>query len=171
MTRNWRERVGEWLAEERAGSDLQAEETLRGVFQALGSPAVSADFARAVLRRIQPIPAPVEMPAWMKVAIAFLLVATAISVAYLPLALMAFTATFEFGSLIELANTAVVQSSRLFAAWLSMWQATAELNRALIRVASTPQVSLFLLAVTGLAAVSFRLVARLTVSKRSSQHA
>lgn len=171
MTRNWREQVRSWLAEESAGSDRKAEEALRGVFQALTDPTVSAGFARSVLRRIQPVPVRLEIPGWMKVAIAFLLVVTAVSVAYLPLALVALNATFELGSLVELANVAVVQSSRILAAWLSMWQAIAEISRALVRVASTPQVSLFLLAVTGLAAVSFRLVARLTVSKRSSQHA
>ena len=123
-----------WLAAEHSNRDDAAEGALVEVFKVLVDPRAPKGFAEAVMRRIDMRPVPAALSATVRWMVAVAMVATALSVAVLPLVLASLSRLVELGALVELTGAMLVGASRALASWLAFWLSLADVSRMVLSV-------------------------------------
>ncbi len=170
MDRHINEALSRWLASEGAGKDTAAEQALAEAFTALPMPVPPVGFAEQVMARVGLRRLPVTYSRWSQAAIAATLLVVGSALAYtLPLAFGVSRLITPGDVVATLVGGFVGVSSQLdelFGVWLFF----ADLADTLFLIAMSPPVTLTILGLTTLSALTVRGLSELLSSNRNSAY-
>jgi hypothetical protein len=160
--------LNRWLAAERDDHPAEAEAALFELFEALPLLAPGAGFADRVLARTGLLrPAGVLESLWVRATLALCLLATGISLLWLPQTLKALAGTWSLGNPIELAVRLLVDWSLWLVAVLKLWDRLFTLGETLAKPLATPEVAAVLAGCLLVATLAFRFLRDLMTNERS----
>lgn len=159
--------LNRWLAAERDDRPDEAEAALFELFEALPRLAPPAGFADRVLARAGFRPARVFESLWVRAVIALCLLATGVSLLWLPTAVKALAGTWSLGNPIELGARLLVDWSLWLVTVLRLWDWLFTLGEALAKPLVTPEVAAVLAGCLLVATLAFRLLRDLMTNERS----
>lgn len=156
-----------WLAAERGDHPDEAEAALFELFETLPLLAPGMGFADRVLARTGLRPAGVFESLWVRAVIALCLLATGLSLLWLPQTLKALAGTWSLGSPIELAPRLLVDWSLWLVKVLKLWDWLFTLGEALVQPLATPEVAAVLAGCLLVSTLAFRFLRDLMTDERS----
>lgn len=159
--------LNRWLAAERGDRPEEAEAALFELFETLPLLAPGAGFAGRVLARAGFRPAGVFESLWARAVIALCLLATGVSLLWLPPALKALAGTWSLGNPIELATRLVVDWSLRAVKVLKLWDWFFSVGGALAKPLATPEVAVVLAGCLLVSTLAFRFLRDLMTDERS----
>lgn len=160
--------LNRWLAAEREDRPDEAEAALFELFETLPLLAPGAGFADRVLARTGLLrPASVFESLWARATLALCLLATGLSLLWLPQTLKALAGTWSLGSPIELAVRQTVDWTLWMVTVLKLWDRLFTLGEALAKPLATPEVAVVLAGCLLVATLAFRFLRDLMTDERS----
>ena len=161
--------LNRWLAAERDDRPDEAEAALFALFETLPLAAPPAGFADRVLARTGFVAAPVSVfeSRWVRAVIALCLLATGLSLLWLPATVKALAGTWSLANPVELATRLLVDWSVWVVTVLRLWDRLFTLGEALARPLATPEVAAVLAGCLLVASLAFRLLRDLMTNERS----
>lgn len=161
--------LNRWLAAERDDRPDEAEAALFELFETLPLLPPSAGFADRVLARTGFVAARVSVfeSRWVRAVIALCLLATGLSLLWLPAVLTALAGLWSPGNPIELAVRLLVDWSLQVVTVLRLWDWLFTLGETLVKPLATPEVAAVLAGCLLVASLAFRLLRDLMTNERS----
>ncbi len=168
--------LARWLAAERDDRADEAEAALLALFEELPRPAPLPGFADRVLARtgLGFIAAPVQRSLfasrWRRVVLALALVATGLSLFWLPATLTALAGLWSFGDLIQLSTALFASAAEGFAELAAFGDWLLTLGISLASLLATPTVAGIMIVCLVVSTVAFRFLRDLITRERSWIH-
>lgn len=159
--------LNRWLAAERDDRPDEAEAALFELFETLPLLAPGVGFADRVLARAGLRPAGVFESLWARAAIALCLLATGLSVLWLPQTLKALAGLWSPANPFELAARLLVEWSSRVVTVLKVWDWLFALGGALAKPLATPEVAAVLALCLLVSTLAFRFLRDLMTDERS----
>jgi hypothetical protein len=159
--------LNRWLAAERYDRPDEAEAALFELFEALPLLSPGEGFAGRVLARAGFRPAGLFESLWARAVLALCLLATGLSLLWLPQTLKALAGTWSPGNPIELATRLMVGWSLWLVKVLKLWDWLFSVGGALAKPLATPEVAVVLAGCLLVSTLAFRFLRDLMTDERS----
>jgi len=170
MVRHNNETLSRWLAAEGAGNDSAAEQALAQAFAALPLPLPPVGFAEQVMARVGLREIPATYSRWSQAAIAATLFWVGSALAYiLPLA-FGVSRLISPGDVVATLVSGVVGVSNQLDVLFGVWRFFANLADSLFLIAMSPPVTLTVVGLATLSALTVRGLSELLSSNRNSAY-